>query len=73
MKIQADWYGLVANLPRIRFGLSKPTNSAIARGRYFSASGMGNGRVALIGNRSLPLGSYPECNPLLFVRDSQRK
>ena len=39
---------LTANWLRIFFGLSRPTNSATERGRYFSASDCGNARVGVL-------------------------
>src|ERR1039458_7515855 len=73
IKLHADWYGLAANLASIRFGLSKPTKSAITRGRYFSASGIGNRRFALIGSGFLLLEPSQVCNRLLSVPETRQR
>src|SRR6266699_5339912 len=50
-KSQADGYGASANLARIFFGFSSPTNSANECGRYFSDSEAGKANPACLVGR----------------------
>src|SRR5215471_3545539 len=44
----ADGYGFATNFARILFGLSNPTKSEMAFGRYFSDRDCGKGRVGVL-------------------------
>src|ERR1700681_3968915 len=55
----ADGYGALANLARMRLGLSNPTNSATVRGRYFSLRLTGNAKEGALIARPLGYSRRP--------------